>query len=236
MNETPEHIFLALPSYDGRYSAETVSAMLNALPTIDPLAIYPVLYGTTALCKTFNDLWAGALNLRERLNIRWFVLLHADMGSLDAHWLMKLIRGAEQLGLDVVSAVAAIKDSSKDTSCALFDADGFRHRLSLEEVGVWPPILSAEWVRQGTGLMLAINTGMMAVRFDRPWCEEFAFAMQDGISRGPDGKFAAWFIPEDWGMSRWLDARGIPYGVHTGVHTVHMGGMAWHNQARPAAG
>lgn len=225
-----KHVFLAFPAYGHGGSLPTIRTILAATASAPDAGIH--LHwndGNRSLLNfNFNILWASALNMREEgTPLEWFVMLHADIATVDPFWLPKLIETAEVNNLDALSAVACIKDASGDTSTALW-REGNIHRLSKEELKKWPAVATNAWVRDGMpDTTLLVNTGMLALRLGQDWnTDGFWFDDENAIERGPDGKWRARVLSEDWRMSLWFADKGIPYGVTQSIPTIHSG--VWH--------
>jgi hypothetical protein len=230
VSESKEGIYLAVPCYSGQMATGTANSIIAAMTHVpDGMHLFYV-PAESAFCITVNRLYAGALNARAEKNIKWFAMLHSDMWSPDPLWLVKLLDAAWQYQLDVVSATAAIKDSSGDTNCALFDATGAPRRATVAETRDWPDVATDDWVWVRYGRVLGINTGMLLMRIDRPWAEGHAFRMEDYIRRADDGKFVGGMHSEDWIMSRELRQRGVRYGAVPGIETMHQGAANWRNR------
>ena len=227
-----ETIFLAVPTYDGGISVHTHQSIIQALVNKpDDTSVMEMLQGGSLLCLNFNALWCNALNLRREHDARWFVMLHGDIGSASPAWLNDLIAIAEREGLEALSAMAPIKDGSEQVSTALYD-EGRIQRLSLSDLAAWPETITADGVCRETGQTLLINTGMLALRIDRPWCEEFAWSMTDEIWKTQAGNFVPRTLSEDWQMSLWFRERGIPYGATRAIPVLHAGQWLWTNEVK----
>lgn len=223
------NVFLAVPCYGGGISLATKDAILKAVVGSyrDGFNIIHSDAQKSLLANCFNTLWCEALNLIEAgQSLDWFVMLHSDLGSADPDWLQHLVGAAEANGLDAAAAVAAIKDGTGDTSTALFK-DGQIERLSARGLKSLPPVLTNGYAKATLGGTLLINSGMLALRLNRDWNTEFCFSIDDRIERGPDGRWYAKVLSEDWRMSFWMDHKGIPYGAVQSVPTRHFGGAEW---------
>src|SRR5690349_4749240 len=78
-------------------------------------AMLQVVQQSSLLASACNNLWCKALNNRVKDNLKWFVLLHADI--VPEEWfVVKLIALAEQHDADVMSAVVPIKEPTGVTS------------------------------------------------------------------------------------------------------------------------
>lgn len=226
-----ETILLGIPTYT-EISINTHLSIVQVSANLpEGVSLMEMIRGGSLLCRNFNALWCDALNLRKEHNATWFVMLHGDMASPSPDWLNHLIRQAEENKLDALAAVAPIKDGTEEVSTALYD-NGRIARLELPELSEWPWIFSADWVQARTGKTLLINTGMLALRLDRPWCEEFAWSMVDEIWQTESGQFVPYTLSEDWNMSLWFRKRNIPYGATRAIPVLHAGHWLWTNEVK----
>lgn len=226
-------VFLGVPAYGHGVALPTARTLLAAVASAPEHGIRLTYRDgcRSLLCCSFNELWAAALNTAESEGpVDWFVLLHADIGTADPLWLPRLLADAEEHGLDAIAAVACIKDASGDTSTALW-RDGQIHRLSLRELRDWPEVATDEYARQAHNATLLINTGMLALRMGRAWNERHWWTIEDGLERGPDGRWRARVLSEDWRMSLQFAEWGIPYGVTRRISTTHSGVATWESEA-----
>jgi hypothetical protein len=221
MRAAGEHIFYCLP-HNGEWVPEGMpSAIL-------PSKKYPVplpLNRSSFLNHSFNMYWCEALNQTPRPT-RW-AMHHADM-SAEPGWLDTLLEIMDEHQADVVSCVAAIKDSSGDTNAAVITSSDEKNtslrRLKVTECNGLPDVFSSEHV----GGPLLVNTGLWVVRFDRPWADEFpGFSFNNTIVRRPDGKYEAQCLSEDWKFSMWAHAKKLKVLATTRVATYHYGTKAW---------
>jgi hypothetical protein len=229
------HVYLGVPAYGG-VSLPTVRTIASAT-AIAPEADIHLHYEDccrSLLCMSFNSLWASALNmLEDDVPLEWFVLLHSDIGSTATDWLPRLIATAEQNGLDALAGVAAIKDMGGDTSTALWRGDGEIHRMSQAELREWPTVTTDTWIRGSMpGAELLINTGMLALRMGQSWNERFCWTIEDGVERGPNGKWRPRVLSEDWRMSLWFGQEGVSYGITQDIPVVHVGQWMWESEVK----
>ena len=98
-------------------------------------AILHRLQQTSLLASACNNLWCDALNKRMQDNLKWFVLVHADVVP-EPMFADKLIAIAEKHDADLVSAVIPIKDENGLTSTAISGPDHFTRftRLTTKQV------------------------------------------------------------------------------------------------------
>lgn len=176
---------------------------------------------TSLLASGCNSLWCDALNARAKDNLKWFVLLHADIAP-EMWFIDKMIDIAETHDADVLSAVVPIKDHSGVTSTAISGPDDFRRltRLTQKQINhpAWPATfdihmakkafehLPHEYCIPALGLRddnrLLVNTGCMLARLDRLWCSEAHFTINDRIEQAIGGNYYWQVEPEDWFFSR----------------------------------
>lgn len=213
-------VFLALPHY-GEIHANTFISILTASKKI-----LPVLAPDSAslLCFVFNRLFAAYLTNQAEKGYTHFAMIHSDMAPT-AGWLDTMLEEMEKHDLDVISAVAPIKDERGLTSCgwAPFDT-GRVTRFTVKEVQQFPTTFTAADCGHPND-MLMVNTGCWVARQHR-WFQEFpGFNIQDAIVRDPaTGKITAHVLSEDWNWSQWLARRGdVKVGATKAFRCAHHG-------------
>jgi len=233
-------VFLAMPRYGlvapeamiGKIVASTASA-----PEEDQVAI--VSHGdcsSSLLPHSFNIMLAEALDMRDRGQITHFAMIHSDIAPR-GYWLNELWRIMRTRGDDLVSAVVPIKDQIPGrTSTAISDRKNpwaikrfvtLRDRLTLPETFSRLEVCNP-------GEVLLVNTGLWLADLRRPYWNDFAFSFHTRITRDEStGKRTAWVRPEDWELSRKLDAAGAPYSATWAVQLRHLGHYWWDSHAVP---
>lgn len=221
-----KNIALSIPMYDGNLYYQTCRTILNAANTLNGKAALSIEFmATSATPFCFNRLLASAV----ASNADYWVLLHSDLGAKQIDWLPMMLSDMQAEGLSVLSAVAAIKDESGVTSTALDTREHFPRRLTLAEIHAGPDVLTNEKAKRIYGYPLLINTGMMVwdMSVMRQHVSGLPFEFHDcwRDQMTPNGmQMHAAFQPEDWLMSKRLNALNIPFGATKRVHTVHKGG------------
>lgn len=185
---------------------------------------------TSLLANCFNADWAMALATAERGKCTHFAMLHADMAA-EPGWLGLLFEEMEATGAEVLSAVAAVKDSSGDTNCAVGPLDDWfaYRRLHFLEIQHLPESFSAADFPHDDCLL--VNTGCLLVDIRGDWCRktdeggflECYFTIRDRVFRGDDGKYRVDVAPEDWNFSRMAAAQGCRVMATRRVKTIHRG-------------
>lgn len=168
----------------------------------------------------FNQLWAGALNLRKTEGVTHFLLWHADIRPLGKDWLDVMFEEMENNDADVLSAIIPIKDERGLTSTA-FDLGEWRvARITQKQVhsNKFPDTWTAE--------NLLLNTGLMLVDMRKPWVEKICFTINDKIVF-EKGQWKAYCEPEDWNFSRQCHKLDCRLFVTRKVITEHCGYKAW---------
>lgn len=180
------------------------------------------------LALNFNRLWCRALNFAAKGRLDYFAMQHADVEP-ELWWLDKLVAEMEAHDLDVLGAVAPIKDTRGLTSIALDGEPGdpwhVHARLSMRDVFRLPETFTSEHV----GRPLLLNTGLWVCRFDPAWASNVHFEINDGIAPTGDGEFVALNEPEDWGFSRQLHRLGLKIGCTRKVALGHRGPAVFGN-------
>lgn len=218
-------IFLALPSYGGGESENTL-AVADAIFTARKGAgrVITCTKSLSLLALTFNTLWCEALNRREELGLTHFVMLHADVAP-ESGWLWKILDEMDRVEADILSAVVPIKDDQGITSTALYTrGERDTYRLSLDDLATLPATFDgSRWPEK----RLLVNTGLMAVDFRKPWVEKVWFEIRDGIDRLPDGRFVPLVMPEDWNLSLMAEDLGCRVFATQKLSLTHWGKRGW---------
>lgn len=176
----------------------------------------------------FNNLWCDAWNCRDEFNIDCFALHHSDIKA-QPHFLDVLAEEMDHFDADIVSCAIAVGDERGLSSTGIHVPGTWDvRRLTMTEIHDLPEtfsILDTPW----PGAYLALNTGLMLMRFDRPWVDEFpGFTMPTRIITAGGKKYAAMF-PEDWGMSKWMNERGLRVFCTRKVKVEHIKPKAYVN-------
>ncbi len=232
-NQEKDHVFLGTPlGATGTLSGGTHWAILNA--TRSKRQVFPQHNAMSLLPFAFNDLWCKALNARAEHGINRFVMIHSDIQPLSASWLDELLDELDRSEADVLSVVVAIKDPNGLSSTAV-DTHPFRpKRLTFHEIARLPTTF--DWIdteilydtKKNGRCGLLINTGLMAVRFDRPWVESVCFDFTNKIEKRREG-YIPEVEPEDWKFSRWCATRGLLVKATTKIVVVHLGSIPFRN-------
>lgn len=230
-------VFIGQPQSHGQPHEECSRAKFAA---IDPRAAPPdrieaggnsvVISGS--LPHAFNSLLAAGLDARDAGKVTHFAMLHDDVAPRGP-WITQLWRAMRVSGADLVSAVVPIKEEPPGrTSTAVGDRsdDWLVNRyIWLGERATLPATFGQDDVCLPTEVLL-VNTGCWLADLCKPWWDEFAeaggFNQASRIVRGPDGARASEFEPEDWRMSRFLEARGCRICCTWDVPLRH-GGWSW---------
>ena len=199
-----------------------------------------VVHQTSLLANACNFLWCNALNTRKDYNLKWFVLLHADI--VPEEWFVdKLIALAEKYDADLLSAVVPIKEQSGVTSTAISGADDFTRttRLTMKQVN-HPDMLETFGIEDVSQFLLEkydinvpaagrllVNTGCMVARLDRPWCSQVEFSIRDRIVQELGGIYTAQVEPEDWYFSRKVAEHGGKVMATRAIKTQHIGNIPY---------
>ena len=170
-------------------------------------------------------------------------MLHSDIAA-DKGWVDIL---AEEMCLKrvaVISAVVTIKDPDDDRTSTAIGVRGqdweYGGYVRLRQEPSMPRTFTSDDICKddGSELML-INTGCMLI--DLSWdfwddCDgegnPFYFKVYNRMLKNADGHRWVQFNPEDWLMSRALDARNIPYAATWKVKTRHIGSKGWENRGQ----
>ncbi len=231
------YIFIGQPQSHGQPREESSQAKFTGL---DPAAegddravvVSNVVAVSGSLSHSFNSLLASALDSRDAGKATHFAMLHDDVWP-SGPWITHLWRAMRACGADLVSAVVPIKEEPPGkTSTAIGDrADRWKinRYINLDDRATLPGTFGTEHVCRADEVLLA-NTGCWLADITKSWWNEFAeaggFNQDSRIVRHPDGTRSSEFEPEDWRMSRFLQARGAKIACTWDVPLRH-GGWSW---------
>lgn len=210
-------VIAGCPTYDGtRFNAVTLMQLHSLGFTI-------VETNASLLTRSFNELWANALNRRP--GATHFLMLHADViPGGGPKWPITMLSLMRDTGADVLSAVLPIKTHSGLTSTAVETEDIWNPRkLTIDEVGA----RDETWTESG----LLVNTGLLLADLSKPWVERVCFTMNDRIIN-KDGFWTAECQPEDWGFSRQVRREGGVVWATRAVPALHLGIDRWNSWER----
>ncbi len=220
----PIHVYVGVPSYDGRIHAEVFTALFNASRQPQSPLGFIQIQSQSWLCRNFNACLAMALNMRDK-GITHFLLLHEDVAIQSADWLNKMVAIAEDKKADVLSVVSPLKVEKGLTSTALDNGVGHQvRRLTLKEIYKdYEPTFTAPNLLVNTGLILIdLRTSIFA---DPANVKSLAFTMVDEIKffRPDTGEaiFTVDGVPEDWHFSRQIREMGASIWATREIPVVH---------------
>ncbi len=193
---------------------------------------------SSATPHTFNLLLAQALDMRDQGLCTHFAMIHSDVKpkvTPEGRWLDILWREMEASGADLISAVIPIKEPArKRTSTAIGARDDNFCNLGYianHHRGTLPTTFGpAETCKDGE--VLVVNTGLFLADLRRSWWDNFAFEFRTKIDRRPTGRVAL-FAPEDWLLSRHIQANGGQVRATWAVQLDHHGEIDWPNYEEP---
>jgi hypothetical protein len=240
-------VFLAIPSHDQRIHYSVATAIIQASSKFN---LWRQFGCTSLLAHNFNQLYASALNLREKHKLKWFVMLHSDVAPLEANWLDRLINTAEKLDADLLSVVMPFKDDSGISSTAVSDPYNPwtpYARLTMQQLATLPEHFdfktvydhfTGECIKEHLRMpgmspdaQLLVNSGCMALRIDRDWSWRAAFNINDEIIHH-EGQYKAVVRSEDWNLSEQVANIGGRVYATRAIKAVHIGGnVKYHNNA-----
>jgi predicted O-methyltransferase YrrM len=219
-------VCLGQPSY-GQLTAGAARGFYRA--SEDKLKVHANAIQSSLLAQAFNILWCWMLNRRHNGDpVSYFAMLHADVEPED-WWLDKLVEELEAKGLDVLGAVAPIKDRRGVTSIAMAHDSGdpwrVHGRLTMREVHRLPETFTSEDV----GRTILLNTGCWVAKVG-DWCNQVHFTINDRIAfDAKRNAYVAECEPEDWFFSRLLHELGLKVGATRKVKLGHRGDTVFVN-------
>ena len=198
-------------------------------------------YQCGCLTHNFNNLLANCLNARDRGEVTHMAMIHSDIAA-DKGWVDILAEEMCRKRVAVISAVVAIKDPDDDRTSTAIGVRGkpweYGGYIRLRNQPSMPETFTGDDVCKDDGSeVLLINTGCMLIDLSWPFWDDcdgsgtpFVFEVYNRMRRNEQGMRYAQFNPEDWLMSRALDARNIPYAATWRVKARHIGLKAWENR------
>lgn len=211
-------VFLAMPHYSSQIHVSAAAAFFVTAST-EGRVLCKKTYGGSLLAKSFNTLWAAALNTKGS---RYFVMQHSDVAP-EIGFVDKLCRLIAAHRADVISVVLPIKDRRGLTSTAIDGDDKFYplKQLSIEEVKALPPVFDASDAGH-PGKPLLVNTGCFIADLQKPWAKDVVFSIDDCIKE-VQGQFCVGVAPEDWQFSRFVASRRGKVMATTSIAAEHFG-------------
>lgn len=213
-------VVLGMPRRGSRASFGALQAY-DLFPTRGAVEVIRTWSLSTILDHAFNQLWACALNLREKVGATHFALIHDDVCPQEPGFLDVLIGEMDRYNADAIGVVIPIKTEHGRTSTAVgSDSLWVNRRLTMTEV--WeqlPETFSSEDV----GGMLLLNTGLWVCKLGE-WCREPPeFQTLNRIRMTPDGEHVAESLSEDWYFSRQMIDSGCKLVATRKVKVTHDG-------------
>jgi len=185
----------------------------------------------------FNQLMCECLNQGDQFD--YWSMLHSDMAPFTTEtrrWLDIHVDELEEQKLDVIHAVAAIKDDKAVTSTAVLNLEdqwAIGRRLTVKELYKLPDtftlddilnLIDGPWPKNP---FLAPNTGCMTVKLGHAKMRKFmldeAFQFRHRAGEHSDGRLYWQFVPEDWAFGRWCAKNRLTVAGTKKVLTAHFG-------------
>lgn len=236
--QNPGNVFLGSITHNGQFDFRMARVFYGFAS--QKYALLQKVQQSSLLASACNNLWCTALNRRKDDNLKWFVLLHADI--VPEEWFIdKLIALAEQHNADVMSAVVPIKEPSGVTSTAIGKKPNAYERftrLTMKQI-LHPEMPETFDVKDACEFLkkrgmnvpafcdLLVNTGCMVARLDREWCPNVHFTINDRIVQGIGGQFHEEVEPEDWYFSRRVAELGGKVMATRAVVVEHIGSIPY---------
>jgi hypothetical protein len=220
-------VFLGCPAYGG----VDPRAMPGLNRASREVPVTARIVAGSLLANVCNKLYCEALTTRAEHGYTHFALHHADVASPPG-WLDTLLGEMDAAGADAISAVVPIKDRRGLTSTGLLDrrTDQLR-RLTMREATRLPVTFDAAAAGGTADELLAVNTGLVCWRIDRPWATKVWFEIRDRIREVKPGVFRAAVLPEDWHLSKQFDRLGVKVVATRAVKLGHWGSAEFRNDS-----
>jgi hypothetical protein len=187
---------------------------------------------TSATPHCFNMLLAGALDARDRGEVTHLAMIHSDVEPRGP-WLNRLWAEMWAHQAHLVSVVIPIKTMEVDiTSTAIGELDDpwkvRRHISTADRLTTLPMTFGPEHCC-GPDEVLMVNTGLFFADLRHPaWDLFVGFEFKTRIHPEERPRLAQ-FRPEDWEMSRHLQAHGARVMGTWAVKVIHHGSHGWKN-------
>jgi len=231
-------VFLGMPHYSSQVhlaAAESFFVHATIGDAVD--VVCRETYGGSLTMKSFNMLWAKALRMHEAGRVRYFAMLHSDIGA-ERGWLDTLVRLIESNAADVVSVVSPLKNPDGITSTGIDDPldryDPLK-RFTMHEIAGFKSTFSASDAGFADGCLL-VNTGCFIADLDKEWARKTidgrllsSFRFDDCV-REDGGNLQVCSESEDWILSRMLHREGAKVLATTEVAITHFGEIGFSNQ------
>ena len=190
--------------------------------------------GNSIATAGFNDVLAVALNKAAAGEVTHFAMIHSDICPGVA-WVDTLWREMQAHGLDLVSAVVAVKEPGDDpplsTGIGSLADPWTRRRFRRSDLFDLPVTFTAAAAGAGEGECLLINTGLWLADVRHTAWDRFpGFRCDSRIIRLEDGTRASVVDPEDWALSRWAAGQGLRVGATQALGVDHAGTARWSNR------
>lgn len=192
--------------------------------------------GNSLTPNAFNDLLLAALNLRDEGEITHFAMIHSDVEPLTINWLDVLYAESIAYNAAIVSTVIPIKNDDFDppTSTAIgYRDDPWKlvRRIHVSERLNMPQTFNRHMLGLPDDQVLLVNTGLWLTNLTHPAWDHFpGFHVVTRIDRDAENRRVAQCRPEDWEMSRFMDAMKVPVAATWKVAVKHWGDKAWTNR------
>jgi hypothetical protein len=216
-----DKVFLAVPTYDGRVTIQTLTGVVYA--SRRPAAV--ACHTSSLLAHGFNMLWCAALSSGANI----WAMLHADIGP-DRYWVDTLLDEMDLHDADLISAVVPIKNDDHQYSVAIGrDQCAPTYRLTHEHLEQLPRTFGADDLSRVSGQegMLLANTGCWVCRLDRPWVRQVHYEIISQIDWTDPEKPRPLVISEDWGFSMQVQRLGGRVLCTRAVGVQHIGERSW---------
>lgn len=190
----------------------------------------------SCLEHSFNVLLAHGLALRDQGRCTHLAMLHSDI-TAEPGWVDILAEEMCRTRAAAISAVVAIKDPDDDRTSTAIGVKGdpwtLRRFIRIADQPTMPQTFMEQDVCSEDGTEeLLINTGCMLLDLSHEFWDSYAFHVESRIRREADGSRSPQFVPEDWAMSRDLNAANLPYAATWKVQAIHIGPADWPNRPK----
>ena len=226
-----KRVLLVQPAY-GKIEPESYHSAQLATKRKGDVSVGIMRPCASLLAHAFNLGAAYCLNQKYE----YFAMLHGDISAKDG-WIDTLLDTLDT-GVDVVHAVAPIKDHRGLTSTAIaFWDDQFEpvRRLTVSELTKLPEVFTITDVQQNidpNAKRLLPNTGCLCFRADT-WFKRFpGFTINDQLATMDGNEWAVDVMPEDWNFGHWCGRNFLTVAGVTNVDLRHYGRWSFTTSAK----
>lgn len=224
-----KRVYLCQP-YCGQIEPEAMEARLCCDEGRDDLQVDRPRISSSALVHNFNLGVAtcknGGVGDRKR-PYDYFAMIHSDMAA-EPGWLGVLIDEMDKHDLDMIHAVAPLKDARGMSSTAMaysMEPYGRKRKLSIREAFSLPETFTLADVKEKIdpdAQVFLPNPGCMVMRVGKWFYDWPGFETWSKVDKH-EGQYRSHFVSEDYVFGYYAAEHNLKLGATTRVRTHHFG-------------